>query len=217
MYCQWESSTYSQVLRGRVESCTGRGCVSVAMFWRWWVGKFPRLIWQCLATYCPDRLSQQAAEIVSKHSDTCAAPLCIQVWKFPNWPCKISGGKRSLSRSTSGVTTRTGPVVPLPLQAVAPSLERRASTSPATSRWTSTSTRNSRPPPTSRTPTPRTELKCRTGFLLWRDILLIESQWLGVALSLSNDWNKSSTWAEKMPCTLISGSNCENDNPYMYN
>ena len=44
---------------------TGRGCVSVAMFWRWWIRKFPWLMWQCrsyllpmqaLATGCRNRI-----------------------------------------------------------------------------------------------------------------------------------------------------------------
>ena len=40
-------------------------------------GSSPGWFGNAAATYCPDRPSQKAAEIVSKHSDTYAAPLCI--------------------------------------------------------------------------------------------------------------------------------------------
>ena len=39
-------------------------------------GSSPGWFGNAAASYCPDRPSQKSAEIVSKHSDTYAAPLC---------------------------------------------------------------------------------------------------------------------------------------------
>ena len=44
------------------------------------LGSSPGWFGNAVATFCPDRPSQHAAELVSKHSDTYAAPLCSLGW-----------------------------------------------------------------------------------------------------------------------------------------